>query len=67
MKQLMFHDDQQFWFETLRNPGLAAWVRDDYRCFGYGLGSVREIMGCAGGTISMSLGTGEIDGWSRSR
>ncbi|UXX98143.1 hypothetical protein N7U49_48520 (plasmid) [Streptomyces sp. AD2-2] len=25
MKQLMFQDDQQFWFETLRNLGLAVY------------------------------------------
>jgi hypothetical protein len=29
MKQLMFHDDPAFWFETLRNLGLAAYGGSD--------------------------------------
>lgn len=29
MRQLMFQDDQQFWFETLRNLGLAAYGGSD--------------------------------------
>ncbi|MFF7637503.1 hypothetical protein ACFZB9_30825 [Kitasatospora sp. NPDC008050] len=31
MKQLMFHDDPAFWFETLRNLGLAAYGGSDAR------------------------------------
>lgn len=40
MQQLMFHDDPPFWFETLRNLGLAAYGGSDVGgCRGY----VREV------------------------
>ncbi|KRV50782.1 hypothetical protein AQ490_13500 [Wenjunlia vitaminophila] len=29
MQQLMFQDDQQFWFETLRNLGLVVYDGSD--------------------------------------
>ncbi|MFE7773294.1 hypothetical protein ACFU5O_05240 [Streptomyces sp. NPDC057445] len=29
MKQLMFHDDPPFWFETMRNLGLAVYGGSD--------------------------------------
>ncbi|MBP2054305.1 hypothetical protein J2Z21_007308 [Streptomyces griseochromogenes] len=48
MKQLMFHDDQQFWFETLRNLGLAV----------YGGSDVGEVVATASRVTS-----GDHDGW----
>ncbi|MFF0515497.1 alpha/beta hydrolase family protein [Streptomyces sp. NPDC004250] len=48
MKQLMFQDDQQFWFETLRNLGLAV----------YGGSDVGEVVATASRVAS-----GDFDGW----
>ncbi|MCM2422650.1 alpha/beta hydrolase [Streptomyces sp. RKAG293] len=48
MKQLMFHDDPAFWFETLRNLGLAA----------YGGSDVGEVIA----TVSR-VTPGDYDGW----
>ncbi|MBV9844217.1 MAG: hypothetical protein JOZ47_03960 [Kutzneria sp.] len=48
MKQLMFHDDQQFWFETLRNLGLAV----------YGGSDVGEVIATAARVTS-----GDYGGW----
>lgn len=48
MKQLMFQDDQQFWFETLRNLGLAV----------YGGSDVGEVVATASRVTS-----GDYDGW----
>ena len=48
MKQLMFHEDQQFWFETLRNLGLAV----------YGGSDVGEVIATASRVTS-----GDYDSW----
>ncbi|MFG2847086.1 alpha/beta hydrolase family protein [Kitasatospora sp. NPDC048296] len=48
MKQLMFHDDPAFWFETLRNLGLAA----------YGGSDVGEVIATAA-----RVSSGDYDGW----
>ncbi|WP_374772767.1 alpha/beta fold hydrolase [Streptomyces sp. NBC_01310] len=48
MKQLMFHDDPAFWFETLRNLGLSA----------YGGSDVGEVIATASRITS-----GDYDGW----
>lgn len=48
MKQLMFHDDPAFWFETLRNLGLAA----------YGGPDVGEVIATAS-----RVTPGDYDGW----
>ncbi|MFD8125905.1 alpha/beta hydrolase family protein [Streptomyces mirabilis] len=48
MKQLMFHDDPPFWFETLRNLGLAA----------YGDSDVGEVIATAA-----RVTPGDYDGW----
>ncbi|MET7684262.1 hypothetical protein [Streptomyces sp. NPDC005423] len=48
MKQLMFQDDQQFWFETLRNLGLAV----------YGGSDGGEVVAKASQVTS-----GDYDGW----
>ncbi|MET9175917.1 alpha/beta hydrolase [Streptomyces misionensis] len=48
MRQLMFQDDQQFWFETLRNLGLAV----------YGGSDVGEVVATASQVTS-----GDYDGW----
>lgn len=48
MKQLMFHDDPPFWFETLRNLGLAA----------YGGSDVGEVIATAS-----RITAGDYDGW----
>ncbi|MEU7246455.1 hypothetical protein [Streptomyces sparsogenes] len=44
----MFQDDQQFWFETLRNLGLAV----------YGGSDVGEVVATASQVTS-----GDYDGW----
>ncbi|MFC9644617.1 alpha/beta hydrolase family protein [Streptomyces mirabilis] len=48
MKQLMFHDDPPFWFETLRNLGLAA----------YGGSDVGEVIATAA-----RVTPGDYDSW----
>lgn len=48
MQQLMFQDDQQFWFETLRNLGLAVYEGSD----------VGEVVATASQVTS-----GDYDGW----
>ncbi|WP_037913523.1 hypothetical protein [Actinacidiphila yeochonensis] len=48
MKQLVFQDDPQFWFETPRNPGLAV----------YGGSDVGEVVATASRVTS-----GDYDGW----
>lgn len=48
MRQLMFQDDQQFWFETLRNLGLAV----------YGGADVGEVIA----TVSR-VTPGDYDSW----
>ncbi|WP_329327614.1 alpha/beta hydrolase family protein [Streptomyces mirabilis] len=48
MKQLMFHDDPPFWFETLRNLGLAA----------YGGSDVGEVIATASRVTS-----GDYESW----
>ncbi|MET7987710.1 alpha/beta hydrolase [Streptomyces sp. NPDC005281] len=48
MKRLMFQDDPAFWFETLRNLGLAA----------YGGSDVGEVVATASRITS-----GDYDGW----
>lgn len=48
MKPLMFHDDPAFWFETLRNLGLAA----------YGGSDVGEVVATAS-----RVTPGDYDGW----
>ncbi|MGB8406958.1 MAG: alpha/beta hydrolase [Mycobacterium sp.] len=48
MNQLMFHDDQQFWFETLRNLGLAT----------YGGSDVGEVVATAARVVS-----GDYNSW----
>jgi hypothetical protein len=48
MKQLIFHDDPPFWFETLRTLGLAA----------YGGSDVGEVIATAS-----RVTPGDYDGW----
>jgi hypothetical protein len=48
MQQLMFQDHQQFWFETLRNLGLAV----------YGGSDVGGVVATASQVTS-----GDYDGW----
>ncbi|WP_194896830.1 alpha/beta hydrolase family protein [Catenulispora pinisilvae] len=48
MKQLMFPDDEQFWFETLRNLGFAA----------YGGSDVGEVVATAA-----KVAPGDYDSW----
>ncbi|MFI1364168.1 hypothetical protein [Streptomyces griseochromogenes] len=48
MKQLMFRDDPAFWFETLRNLGLAA----------YGGSDVGEVI-----ATTSRVTPGDYDGW----
>jgi len=48
MQQLMFHEDQQFWFETLRNLGFAV----------YGGSDVGEVIATASRVTS-----GDYDSW----
>jgi hypothetical protein len=49
MKQLMFHDDSAFWFETLRNLGLAV----------YGGSDVGDVV-----ATGSQVTSGDYDGWT---